>query len=876
MIKGQNPIIIRGARQHNLQGINLDLPTRQLIVLSGPSGSGKSSLAFDTLFAESRRRFLDCLSSQSRQALSQPDKPDVDRITGLPPSLCLEQSSASGGPRSLLGSITEILDYLRVLYAAIGQPHDPSSGVKLIRQSSDQIITSLLSFAEGTRLTLMAPIPATLWDNIPATLGDFQRQGFLRVRWDGDILDIDDLLHHLPDKAPQQAALVIDRIILRHETSQARLADSLQTALRVHEEEVQVLALPPDSNQDHTTLHAFHTQYRNPETGFILPQLTPKHFSFNSPSGACPTCKGLGTVEGKIGRGDKPTRSHTSPCPTCHAQRLNPLSLAVTISCGDNQEMNIAQLTALPLNRTLELIPTINIPDSIATACSPLLTELQKRLSCLHELGLGYLSLDRTASSLSGGELQRARLASQLGGGLSGVLYILDEPTIGLHPSDTNRLIAALHHLRDMGNTILVVEHDEQILTAADYIVDMGPGSGKDGGLILAQGTPGEIKTNPNSITGPWLASQHTMDSFAPLPPHTQEYLSLKGARAHNLQNVTLSLPLGAMTSITGPSGSGKSSLINECLIPALRIALAHHNHPSESFPQESEQKSTPWTSLTGANQLSRFVIIDQSPIGKSPRSTPATATGLLNILRPLYAGLPLSKMRGYNTARFSTNVRGGRCERCLGIGLIEVDMHFLSNVTIPCDACNGQRYNRETLEVTWRGKSIAQALAFTVDEALDFFAPIPKATAILQCLQKVGLGYMSLDRPSNTLSGGEAQRIKIAAELAKIPAVNLQERVGTPKSLFILDEPSSGLHFREIKLLLHALGELRAAGHTILCIEHNLDIIISSDHVIDMGPSAGEHGGQIVATGTPTQIANTPVAPTGNWLLQKMTQLPA
>ena len=833
-------ISIRGARQHNLQSIDLDLPVGAIIALSGPSGSGKSSLAFDTLFAESRRRFLDCLSSRMRKNFEHPDKPDVDSISGLPPSLCLEQAPSSNGPKSLLGSTTEILDYLRVIYAAAGIPHDPKTGVELIRQTPDQIVSALLDLPENSKISLLSPVSPLLLNDIAAALGDFQRQGFLRIRWNNDILDIDELRQDLPSSLPDNAELVIDRLILKKNLSPSRIADSVQTSLRINEEEIQALVQYPKAEEgERSQLICFHTRFRNPETGFILPQLAPRHFSFHSPAGACPICQGTGSDH---------TSSH--PCPACKGTRLNPLALSVTLPWG-NKEYNIADLIALPLSEFLSIAGKAGIPELLLPACNRLLEELEKRLYFLDALGLGYLSLDRSSNSLSGGEIQRARLASQLGGGLSGVLYILDEPTIGLHPSDTYRLIESLKKLRDMGNTVLVVEHDEQILSTADYIVDMGPGSGIKGGCILAQGTPAEIQANPDSITGMWLSGRKSMPSFpAPLHP-SGKYLTLKEANAHNLHSVTLRIPLGTLTSISGPSGSGKSSLINDCLIPALK-------DPSSS-------------KLEGGENISRFVLIDQSPIGKTPRSTPATATGLLDILRPLYAKLPLSRQRGYTSSRFSTNMRGGRCERCMGTGVIEIDMHFLSNVMIPCDACGGQRYNRETLEVTWRGKSIAQTQALTVDDALEFLSPIPKAAAILTRMQETGLGYLTLDRASHTLSGGEAQRVKIAAELAKIPAINVNAHPSTPPALFILDEPTTGLHFEETSLLLNAISSLRSAGNTILCIEHNLDILLASDHVIDMGPGAGSQGGLIVAEGTPRQIAKNLAAPTGKWLALKL-----
>lgn len=827
------PISIRGARQHNLRNLSLDLPSNKLIVFSGPSGSGKSSLAFDTLFSESRRRFLDCLSARARQGMEQPEKPEVDSITGLPPALCLEQSVRQQSSRTLLGSITEILDYLRILYAAAGTPHDPETGKELVRKSPDQITEELISLPEQTRLVLTAPAEALLAQDPAATLGDFQRQGFLRIYWNGEVRDMEEI--GSPAPPPADAALVIDRIILRGENTTSRVADSLQTALRINPDEVRAIITRPG---EEAAVQAFHTRYRNPETGFLLPQLTPRHFSFNSPLGACPVCQGSGLND-----------REDAPCPACGGLRLSPLALAVTMHTPD-RAYNLAELTALPLEDMAVEAERLATPASLAAALNPLMGEISKRVRFLNELGLSYLSLDRQANTLSGGELQRARLASQLGGALSGVLYILDEPTAGLHPSDTDRLLNALRTLRDQGNTVLVVEHDEQILNAADHLVDMGPGSGANGGRILAQGTLPEILENAESPTGAWLSGKRSMPAsrHGALP---SARLILTGASKHNLNNVTLDIPVGTLTCISGPSGSGKSTLVRDCLIPAVKQDLAG-------------KRGVPRL-VQGSENFNRLVVIDQSPIGKTPRSTPATATGLLQVLRPLYAQLPLSKQRGYTAARFSPNIRGGRCERCLGTGMIEVDMNFLGNVTMPCDACHGQCYNRETLEVTWKGKSIAQALALTVDEAAEFFSSLPKATAILKSMQEVGLGYLNLNRRADTLSGGESQRIKIAAELAKAPAWKLAE--DGRRALFILDEPTSGLHFNEVALLLTALFRLRAAGHTVLCVEHHKDLLNAADYLVDMGPGAGRHGGNIVAQDTPAAVAAMPEAPTSPWL---------
>lgn len=827
------PITIRGARQHNLQNLNLDLPSNKLIVFSGPSGSGKSSLAFDTLFSESRRRFLDCLSARARQGLEQPDKPEVDSITGLPPALCLEQSARQQHSRTLLGGITEILDYLRILYAAAGRPHDPETGRELVRKSPDRITEELISLPEQTRLILTAPAETLLAQDPAATLGDFQRQGFLRIYWNGEVRDIEEI--EKPSPPAPDAALVIDRIILRGEGTASRVADSLQTALRINPDEVRAIITRPGQQP---SAEAFHTRYRNPETGFLLPLLTPRHFSFNSPAGACPACQGSGLNQRENG-----------PCPACGGLRLSPLALAVTMHTPDSA-YNLAELTALPLEDMAVELERMETPPALALALNPLMAEINKRVRFLNELGLSYLSLDRQANTLSGGELQRARLASQLGGALSGVLYILDEPTAGLHPADTDRLLRALHILRDQGNTVLVVEHDEQVLKAADYLVDMGPGSGANGGRILAQGALHEIMENAESPTGAWLSGKLSMPVPARRKPREGQ-LILAGAGKHNLNNITLRVPSGTLTCISGPSGSGKSTLVRDCLIPAFKQDL-------------SGKKNVP-RRVQGSEHFNRLVVIDQSPIGKTPRSTPATATGLLNILRPLYAQLPLSRQRGYTAARFSPNIRGGRCERCLGTGMMEVDMNFLGNVTMPCDACQGQCYNRETLEITWKGKSIAQALALTVDEAAEFFSSLPRAAAILKSMQDVGLGYLSLNRRADTLSGGESQRIKIAAELAKAPAWKQAE--DGRHALFILDEPTSGLHFNEVALLLKALFRLRDAGHTVLCVEHHKDMLNAADYLVDMGPGAGRHGGRIVAEGPPSAVAAMPEAPTSPWL---------
>ena len=806
-------IRITGATQNTLQHVDVTLPGGKLIALMGPSGSGKSTLAYDTLFAESRRRFLDCLSPGARRLLARPEKPRVESIDGLPPALCLEQHVPVGHSRSVLGTLTEVLDYLRILYAAFGVPHDPATGARLTRLSPEEIVTSLMAQPEGTRLTLLAPLPPVFGREPESDILMLRKQGYLRVRVNGTVFELDEL-ETAPPQEGDACELVVDRIVLRP-GSDSRVSDSVQTALRVCQDEVRALLQPKG---EETQLQCFHTRYRNAETGFTLPDLTPGLFSHYSSHGACPRCEGLGMVED--------ARKKTHICPECRGMRLNPTALAVTLDFA-GRELNLGAFCELSVQENRDLVAALELPAVFRAALAPAVSETLKRLDCLIELGLGYLSLSRAANTLSGGELQRARLAGQIGGGLSGVLYILDEPTIGLHPRETEKLVRALHRLRDKGNTILVVEHDPQLLEAADWLVEMGPGAGPNGGRILAEGTYADFLTLESSPTGAWLSGRRVMPSVEPCDPDSCRWLELPPADARNLKDVRLRLPLGAFTCLSGPGGSGKSTLVHECLLPALKKG---------GFP--------------GADALARAVVVDQSPLGSSPRSTPATATGLLDVLRPLFASLPLSRQRGYTASRFSLNVRGGRCERCMGTGRLQVDMNFLADLYTECDACHGARYNRETLEVTWRGQSIAQALARTVEEAVDFFAPIPRAAAILKALQELGLGYLPLDRSVTTLSGGESQRIKLATYLSKAAAA----RGGKPdeKLLFVLDEPSTGLHFGELELLLRALFRLRAAGHTILCIEHNRDILSRADYLVELGPGSGAEGGSITYAGIP------------------------
>ncbi len=804
-------ITIKGASQNTLQSINLTLPFGKITVLVGPSGSGKSTLARDTLFAESRRRFLDCLSAGAQRMLARPRRPQVESIEGLPPALCLEQGVPTASSRAVLGGITEALDYLRVIYAAIGCPHDPVTGERLKRMTADEIELALMALEEGTRLTLLAPLQggAPGSEQSEHTILSLRKAGYLRLRVNGCLVELDDLENEPPDPEAR-CELVIDRLILK-QGSASRLADSLQNALHFSPHEVRVLA---QKEGEETRVLAYYTSFRNEYTGFTLPELSPEFFSPFSPSGACEECEGRGRIEKKNGVWET--------CPACKGMQLNPVALAVTLPFGD-QELSLGDFCHLNIEQNIRLLDRLDLPPSYRDALRPACEALKTRLCCLEELSLSYLSLARPASTLSGGELQRARLAGQLGGGLSGVLYILDEPTIGLHASETARLVAALKRLRDRGNTILIVEHDADVIRSSDWVVEMGPGSGENGGKILATGTPAQIAANPDSPTGAWLSGRRNFDRIRQRETKLLHWATLHNAAARNLKGFDFRFPLQAFTCISGPGGSGKSTLVHDCLLPAFKAGK-----------------------LDGVASISRAVVVDQSALGSSPRSTPASASGLLDVLRPLYARLPLSRTRGYTPTRFALGVRGGRCERCAGTGFLQVDMNFLSDILIPCDACKGARYNRETLEVTWRGRSIAQVLNLTVDEARKFLDPIPAASAILEAMQQVGLGYLQLSRASSTLSGGEAQRIRIASHLAKA-APRQARSVGREKLLIVLDEPTTGLHFNEVDMLLRAIYRLRDAGHTILCIEHHAGVLACADFLVELGPGSGDAGGEII-----------------------------
>jgi excinuclease ABC subunit A len=933
----ESPYIkIVGARQHNLKNVSVEIPRNQLVVITGVSGSGKSSLAFDTLYAEGQRRYVESLSAYARQFLDQLEKPDVDFIEGLTPAIAIEQRGAQPNPRSTIATVTEIYDYLRILYAALGRPHDPDTGAPLTRHTVHDVVEALTALPDRTKLLLLAPIPPDEAKPLPDFLDRIQKQGFLRVRIDGEIHELEgDPPAALVKKkaAPKSVEIVVDRLVIR-EDIRSRLADSIETALRWSHTRVSALVQSGDSAE--WERHDFTTTFTNPETGYSLPVLTPRHFSFNSHLGACPECHGLGAklspdpelfvpdpalsiadggiktwwTGSKLKKGyhqhaiaglakhfgadlaapirDLPRefkralfygepaakfeglsvqaqRLHDTspsemtkrnvrrfmaprPCKSCEGRRLKPEILAVTLPHA-SQQLSIEGFTRLSIADARAWLDGITLTELQTGYAGEVVNEARKRLRFLLEVGLGYLSLDRESGSLSGGESQRIRLATQLGAGLAGVLYVLDEPSIGLHQRDNERLIATLKDLRDLGNTVIVVEHDEDTIRAADWVLDLGPGAGPEGGHVLAQGTPAEIEKNPASLTGRWLSgeSRIPLPARQPLADGSRATLTVRGAREHNLQNIDVSFPLGAFTCVTGVSGSGKSTLIDDIL----RRALSRHFHHAKDTPGAHD-------AIEGLEHLDKVIVIDQSPIGRSPRSNPSTYIGVFGPIRDLFAQLPASRARGYEPGRFSFNVAGGRCEACQGDGLIKIDMHFLGDVYVTCEACNGRRYNRETLDITYRGNNIADVLDMTVSEAATFFQKIPAIYQKLRALREVGLGYVKLGQSATTLSGGEAQRIKLAAELGK---------TATGRTVYLLDEPTTGLHFSDVATLLDVFYRLRDQGNTLIVIEHHLDVIKCADWIVDLGPEGGQHGGRLVAEGPPEQIAANAASLTGKYL---------
>ncbi|HKW46226.1 MAG TPA: excinuclease ABC subunit UvrA [Gemmatimonadaceae bacterium] len=926
----EDALIIRGAREHNLRNIDVRIPRDRLTVITGLSGSGKSSLAFDTIYAEGQRRYVESLSAYARQFLGLMEKPDVDSIEGLSPAISIEQKTAGHNPRSTVGTVTEIYDYLRLLYARVGTPHCPNCGRPVQRQSAGQIADIILSWPDGARIEVRAPLVQGRKGEFRELFETVRKQGFIRAYVDGDLIEVSDP-PKLNRRQNHTIEVVVDRLVVRAE-DRGRLADSLETALKLADGLVQV------SRADDEHVELFSERYGCPTCGISLPELEPRHFSFNSPFGACPACGGLGTrrrvseelilgdprisiLEGVVipwgepqgylrkivlpaiaralkfdlnspwgelpkqvrdtilyGDGGKKkgefewegvlanierryaeTDSDTIraeleaymvavPCAECGGRRLKREALAVTVA-----DRNIGELTELPVTEALEFFEQVPVrgngrPGIDPEIAGPILKEVRERLRFLVDVGLDYLTLGRAAESLSGGEAQRIRLATQIGSRLVGVLYILDEPSIGLHQRDNARLIATLEQLRDLGNTVIVVEHDEETMRAADHIIDLGPGAGKHGGEVIAEGTIRDITQNSNSITGKYLSGAmeiRTPSGRRSVDP--RRVIRVEGAREHNLRNLDVAVPLGVFVAVTGVSGSGKSTLIEDIL----HRTLARHFYRARVIPGVHRR-------ITGLEHIDKVIDIDQSPIGRTPRSNPATYTGLFTPIRELFAELPEAKIRGYGPGRFSFNVKGGRCEACQGDGLVKIEMHFLPDVYVPCEVCKGKRYNRETLEVRFRGKSIADVLELTVEDALHFFENQPRIRQKLETVNDVGLGYIHLGQSATTLSGGEAQRVKLATELSKRD---------TGRTLYILDEPTTGLHFEDVRLLLDVLHRLVDRGNTVLVIEHNLDVIKTADWIIDLGPEGGTRGGTVVAAGTPEEVAATEASHTGHYL---------
>ena len=935
----QDKIIVKGARANNLKNIDVTIPRDKLVVMTGLSGSGKSSLAFDTIYAEGQRRYVESLSSYARMFLGQMDKPDVDYIEGLSPAISIDQKTTSKNPRSTVGTVTEIYDYLLLLWARVGTPHCPKCGKEIRQQTIDQIIDQVLSLPEGTRIQVMAPVIRGKKGEHAKIFEDAKRSGYVRARVDGNLYELDEEIK-LEKNKKHTIEIVVDRLIIRPDIQQ-RLTDSVETASGLTGGLVVVNLLREERDL------TFSQNYACEDCGISIEELTPRMFSFNNPFGACPTCTGLGSqlkvdpelivpdkslsiLEGAIQasgwnniRGDgisrmyfdalakkyhfsltdpwetlpedvrsiilygtggeklelhydqprgkgvlyqpfegicnnverryKETQSDASkreleelmaecPCPTCKGKRLKKESLAVTV--GDK---DIDALTRMSVVDELQWVDRLELTHQQHLIADRILKEIKSRLGFLQSVGLGYLTLSRSAGTLSGGESQRIRLATQIGSSLMGVLYILDEPSIGLHQRDNDKLLATLQNLRDLGNTLLVVEHDEDTMRAADYLIDIGPGAGIHGGEVVAAGTPEEVMANPNSLTGQYLSGKKRIPVPETRRPGNGKSLKVIGAAENNLRHIDVEFPLGTFTVVTGVSGSGKSSLVNEILFKKLGVELNRMKvHPGRC------------DRIEGIEYLDKVVDIDQSPIGRTPRSNPATYTGLFNDIRDLFASTQEAKSRGYGPGRFSFNVRGGRCEACSGDGVLKIEMHFLPDIFVPCEVCKGRRYNRETLEVRYKGKNIADVLEMTVDEAVEFFAPLPRIRNKLQTLCDVGLGYVKLGQPSTELSGGEAQRVKLATELSKI---------ATGKTIYILDEPTTGLHTDDVRKLLEVLQRLVDSGNTVVVIEHNLDVIKCADHLIDLGPEGGDGGGTIVCTGTPEEVAACRSSFTGQYL---------
>jgi excinuclease ABC subunit A len=827
-----NFIALRGARQHNLKNIDVDIPRNQLVVLTGLSGSGKSTLAFDTLYAEGQRRYVESLSTYARQFLERLGKPDVDAIDGLSPAIAIEQRTAGHNPRSTVGTVTEVYDYLRLLFARIGVPHCHQCGRPIVMVSVDQIIDGIASAANGTKIIILAPLVQNQSGSQKALINKLKRDGFARVRVDGDLVDLESL-SSLSHNTAHSVDVVIDRLVQKAGLRN-RIADSLELAMSLSEGRVLVDLYPP--NADTVSLQ-FSEKTACPTCGTNYPDFEPAHFSFNSPHGACPVCAGLGSTTSH-----DPTLNFQT-CPACRGARLKPESLAVKI-----EGRSIHEITTLDISQALFFFRQMRLEGQKAMIAEKIIQKIRERLDFLHDVGVAYLTLDRATHTLSGGESQRIRLATQIGAKLTGVLYVLDEPSIGLHPRDNQKLLCSLMKMRDMGNTVLVVEHDQETIMAADHVIDMGPGAGMQGGQIVFAGPPQALVLSDTSLTGRYLGGRLTI----PVPMHRRpgngRRITLIGASHNNLKEITVDFPLGCMICVTGVSGSGKSSLVIETLYKA----LCRHLY-------KSEIAAGPYEGIKGLAYIDKAIDIDQSPIGKTPNSNPGTYTGVFDAIRDIFSKTPEARIRGYKAGRFSFNVKGGRCESCKGDGIIKIGMHFLPDVYVPCDVCNGKRYNRETLEVRYKGKNIAEVLDMTVNQAWTYFERLGGSIRqILQTLIDVGLGYIHLGQSAPTLSGGEAQRMKLARELGKH---------GTGRTLYILDEPTTGLHMEDINKLLMVLNRLVDKGNTVVVIEHNLDVIKTADHVIDLGPEGGNGGGYVMATGSPEELTYQPTSYTGAFL---------
>jgi excinuclease ABC subunit A len=828
-----NSIVIKGAREHNLKNIDVTIPRDRLVVITGLSGSGKSSLAFDTIYAEGQRRYVESLSAYARQFLEQMGKPDVDSIEGLSPAISIEQKSTSHNPRSTVGTVTEVYDYLRLLFARVGRPSCFQCGEEITAQTVQQMVDAIGSLPEGNKFQLLAPIVRGRKGEYRKELLDMRRAGYVRARIDGKLVDLGEDIS-LDKQKKHTIEIVVDRLVMKPgDALMRRLADSVETSVKLAGGLVGVLT-------DNGNVSLYSEKLACIRCGISYPEITPRVFSFNSPHGACPACNGIGYAM-TPGSSDDEDFTLLEPCEVCKGARLRPESLSVKVAT-----QSIAQVTHLSVRAAADFFNSLKFTERELVIAHHILKEIRERLGFLVNVGLDYLTLDRTAATLSGGEGQRIRLATQIGSGLVGVLYILDEPSIGLHQRDNRRLLQTLLRLRDLGNTVVVVEHDAETMMAADHLLDMGPGAGTHGGQVIAQGTPIDVMGNLDSLTGQYLRGTQMVT----LPRRQRKpkgLLSIVGPTKHNLKGMTAKIPLGLLTCVTGVSGSGKSTLVLEVLFHSLS-QLLYHKKPKIDGCKE----------LLGVDALDKVIDIDQSPIGRTPRSNPATYTGLFGFIRDLYSNLPESRVRGYKPGRYSFNVKGGRCEACQGDGLIKIEMHFLPDVYVTCEVCKGQRYNRETMEIHHKGKSIADVLNMTVDDAVEFFEHIPFIKRKLDTLHDVGLHYVKLGQSATTLSGGEAQRVKLSRELSKRP---------TGRTMYILDEPTTGLHFADVQRLLDVLDRLVETGNTVVVIEHNLDVIKNADWVIDLGPEGGDRGGEIVAEGPPKEIAKSKRSYTGQVL---------